>query len=105
MFASGLRFGAGIAQCETCMRSSSVVRDGAQVRFCSPCHRFHPLEEFDGDKRTCKVHQIKLANRRHRKMEEMKAGISAMDDEGAQVPRSGNVPFTGDPNLQLSCAE
>jgi hypothetical protein len=34
---------------------SSIVRDGVHQRFCQQCGRFHPLQDFDGAKRSCRA--------------------------------------------------
>jgi hypothetical protein len=54
-------------QCETCLKTSSIVRDGERERFCQQCGRFHPLEDFDGDKRSCRIRLMRHNNRRRKK--------------------------------------
>ena len=37
------------------MRCSQLLVSGTPSRFCQKCKRFHPLAEFDGEKRSCRV--------------------------------------------------
>jgi hypothetical protein len=71
------------------------------MRWCQCCRLLHPLDDFDGDQRSCKVKQAKNSQR---KRETRKAGILATGDEGAKVPCSGNCAFSGHASLLLSCA-
>lgn len=41
--------------CETCIRQSSVVVDGREMRFCQQCSLAHPIGEFDTNKRSCRA--------------------------------------------------
>ncbi len=37
--------------CDSHAAASSIVRDGQWMRYCHACTCFHPLDEFDGDKK------------------------------------------------------
>lgn len=37
--------------CEEHLKLSSLLKDGEAQRFCQQCGRFHPLGDFDADKR------------------------------------------------------
>ncbi|CAD7701248.1 unnamed protein product [Ostreobium quekettii] len=52
--------------CEYHLKVSSIVKDGAQQRFCQQCGRFHGLSEFDGVKRSCRA-RLERHNARRRK--------------------------------------
>jgi len=52
--------------CEYHLKVSSIVKDGAQQRFCQQCGRFHGLSEFDGVKRSCRA-PLERHNARRRK--------------------------------------
>jgi hypothetical protein len=43
----------------------TVVIEGAPKRWCSCCHRFHPLAEFDGPRRSCRTRLDRLASKRN----------------------------------------
>jgi hypothetical protein len=62
--------------CEYHLKVPSVVRNNRQQRFCQQCGRFHPLEEFDGTKRSCRSRLLKH-NARRRKRE---GGAPAPDE-------------------------
>lgn len=47
--------------CEEHLRLSTLSVDGRQQRFCQQCGRFHPLADFDDDKRYTS-HSVTLCN-------------------------------------------
>lgn len=56
--------------CNAHMKSVSVGIGGIPQRFCEQCGRFHPLEEFDGNKRSCRLRLLKHNLRRRKKQED-----------------------------------
>ncbi|XP_073055027.1 squamosa promoter-binding-like protein 6 [Primulina eburnea] len=52
--------------CDLHSKSSVVIVDGIQQRFCQQCSRFHLLQEFDKDKRSCRK-RLAGHNKRRRK--------------------------------------
>jgi hypothetical protein len=40
------------------LQVSSILRDGVHQRFCQQCGRFHPLQDFDGAKRSCRARWV-----------------------------------------------
>lgn len=52
--------------CMDHLKTDYVVRNNIKMRFCQQCGRFEPLEEFDGDKRSCRS-RLERHNRRRRK--------------------------------------
>ncbi|KAK9858841.1 hypothetical protein WJX84_006903 [Apatococcus fuscideae] len=58
--------------CEEHLKLSSLLKDGEAQRFCQQCGRFHPLEDFDADKRSCRA-RLQLHNNRRRKRDEAPA--------------------------------
>ena len=61
--------------CEFHLKLHSIVREGARQRFCQQCGRFHPLDAFDGDKRSCRA-RLERHNARRRKK------VDAPDERG-----------------------
>ena len=49
--------------CRKCVRSTSICINGQEFRFCQQCSQLHPVDEFDGFKRSCRS---KLAKHRLR---------------------------------------
>lgn len=45
----------------------TVMDDNTKQRFCQQCGRFHNLEEFDSDKRSCRARLLKHNARRRKK--------------------------------------
>ncbi|KAG2434944.1 hypothetical protein HYH02_012140 [Chlamydomonas schloesseri] len=41
--------------CNTHIKAPVVVVDGVHSRFCQQCSRFHPVDEFNGTNRTCRM--------------------------------------------------
>lgn len=56
--------------CDDHLRAKSAIKDGIQQRFCQQCGKFHPVEDFDGDKRSCRE-RLDKHNARRRRMREM----------------------------------
>lgn len=56
--------------CEAHLKAKSAIKDGIQQRFCQQCGKFHPVEDFDGDKRSCRA-RLDKHNARRRRMREM----------------------------------
>lgn len=52
--------------CQYHLKIPSIVREGSKQRFCQQCGRFHNLNEFDGDKRSCRA-RLQRHNARRRK--------------------------------------
>eukprot|EP00268_Persea_americana_P059389 TRINITY_DN727_c0_g1_i2.p1 TRINITY_DN727_c0_g1~~TRINITY_DN727_c0_g1_i2.p1 ORF type:complete len:248 (-),score=64.34 TRINITY_DN727_c0_g1_i2:745-1488(-) len=52
--------------CETHAKSTNVLLGGVLQRFCQQCSRFHLLQEFDEEKRSCR-RRLAGHNRRRRK--------------------------------------
>jgi hypothetical protein len=69
----------------------SVLREGRPQRFCQQCGRFHPLEEFDGTKRSCRS-RLQKHNARRRKRDPLTA--QPLDD--ARRRRMGGSPEASD---------
>jgi hypothetical protein len=44
-----------------CPQVSNIMRDGVPQRFCQQCGRFHPLQDFDGAKRSCRARWVHRA--------------------------------------------
>jgi hypothetical protein len=41
--------------CRQHARVPSTAINGVEQRYCGPCGRFHPLTEFEGDRRSCRA--------------------------------------------------
>jgi hypothetical protein len=76
-------------QCDACMTSSSVVQDGGQMRWCQGCRHLHPLTNFDGDRRNCRVYLTKQSNYRRQVAGKKEAHISPTAGVGAKVMDCG----------------
>ncbi|GIL79682.1 hypothetical protein Vretimale_12261 [Volvox reticuliferus] len=102
--------------CETHIRSQSVQIGGRGVRFCDQCSTFHPLDFFDGQRRTCrdKLEQNRL-KRRIRKAQNagqqghataaalaavaagaVPGGGAQQSDDADSDDQPGGMPFDGD---------
>ena len=59
------RYNRRYSLCENCMRSSAILVQGREMRFCQQCSCLHPVSNFDGKKRSCRMqltkHKIKRA--------------------------------------------
>jgi hypothetical protein len=61
-------------------KATQVILDGAAVRFCQQCGRFHPLDSFEGNKRTCKA-KLKVHNARRRHNKKARDNSNGTTDE------------------------
>ncbi|EFN53437.1 hypothetical protein CHLNCDRAFT_136680 [Chlorella variabilis] len=66
--------------CEEHLKTPYIIRDGQQVRFCQHCGRFQPLEDFDDNKRSCRVHLQRHNARRRKRPRDGSAGGGDMGD-------------------------
>ncbi|KAF3779634.1 Squamosa promoter-binding-like protein 1 [Nymphaea thermarum] len=67
--------------CEMHAKSASVSLGGVIQRFCQQCSRFHMLQEFDEEKRSCR-RRLAGHNRRRRKMNIQSAnGANSLNEE------------------------
>ncbi len=48
----------------------SVLKDGTPHRFCQQCGRFHPLSDFDGERRSCRTMLQRHCHRRAKQKQE-----------------------------------
>ncbi|PRW58718.1 copper responsive regulator 1 isoform A [Chlorella sorokiniana] len=55
--------------CEFHLKAHVVQKNGLPHRFCQQCGKFQPLEDFDGDKRSCRARLDKHNARRRRQRE------------------------------------
>lgn len=55
--------------CEFHLKAHVVQKNGSPHRFCQQCGKFQPLEDFDGDKRSCRARLDKHNARRRRQRE------------------------------------
>jgi SBP domain len=60
--------------CEFHLKARHVVKDGQKLRFCQQCGRFHDVNEFDGDKRSCRARLLRHNARRRKKGDVEKSG-------------------------------
>eukprot|EP00890_Picochlorum_soloecismus_P006032 jgi/Picsp_1/642/NSC_00638-R1_squamosa promoter binding protein len=56
--------------CDVHQKCLVALKDGKESRFCQQCGKFHPLNEFQGDKRSCKS-RLEKHNARRRRLREM----------------------------------
>ncbi|KAK1278961.1 Squamosa promoter-binding-like protein 9 [Acorus gramineus] len=52
--------------CLTCANAESVILDGVHMRYCQQCGKFHILQDFDQDKRSCR-RKLERHNKRRRR--------------------------------------
>lgn len=71
--------------CERHLKMSEVFREGNRMRFCQQCGRFHPLNEFDGDKRSCRA-RLQRHNARRRKKGDADAAMKASAPKKQRPP-------------------
>ena len=45
--------------CKSCMGQASILIDGKEMRFCQQCSNLHPVEAFEGAKRSCRSKLVK----------------------------------------------
>ncbi|GAX77190.1 hypothetical protein CEUSTIGMA_g4636.t1 [Chlamydomonas eustigma] len=78
--------------CEVHLKAASILKEGVPQRFCQQCGRFHHLDEFDGDKRSCRARLQRHNARRRKKAGEGEGGA---DDQpylgGNKLPRLDNL--------------
>ena len=60
--------------CNTCRTSLSCSKNGQIVRYCQLCSWVHPLEDFDGDRRSCRSELMKHNMRRRKKAQVASGG-------------------------------
>lgn len=79
--------------CETHLKASSVVHQSIEQRFCQQCGKFHPIEAFDGSKRSCRA-RLDKHNARRRRQREMANMLRTTGriDEGALCAKYGLTP-------------
>lgn len=63
--------------CEFHSKASTVLTSGFTQRFCQQCSRFHPLAEFDQEKRSCRK-RLADHNRRRRKSQSQPSDASSL---------------------------
>ncbi|MEW5299088.1 MAG: hypothetical protein WDW36_002137 [Sanguina aurantia] len=81
--------------CDYHLKLSSIMRDGVPQRFCQQCGRFHPVEQFDGYKRSCRDRLQRHNAKRRKKAEEMQQQHMGRTNSGSQLQqqqRHGNGP-------------
>uniref|UniRef100_A0A7S2YWB2 SBP-type domain-containing protein n=1 Tax=Pycnococcus provasolii TaxID=41880 RepID=A0A7S2YWB2_9CHLO len=97
--------------CEEHGKASQVdgFADGVSRRFCQQCSRFHELEKFEGDKRSCaeslRIHGERRVERyKKRKVEKMEeaARKAPMTSAGATPARPGTLSGLTLPSLITS---
>ena len=66
--------------CNACRTSDCVMKNGKKMRFCQLCSWFHPVDNFEGTRHSCKSALVKHNERRRQKTVKSKGG-----DEGAEV--------------------
>ncbi|KAK9840856.1 hypothetical protein WJX84_003652 [Apatococcus fuscideae] len=82
--------------CEEHLKLSSLLKDGEAQRFCQQCGKFHPLDDFDADKRSCRA-RLELHNNRRRKRDEGPASQAADTDGPIEEPAS-STPMASSPS-------
>lgn len=60
--------------CEYHLKATSILKDGIPQRFCQQCGRFHPLEAFDGTRRSCRAMLQRHNARRAKKSNDTPVG-------------------------------
>ena len=87
--------------CEQHLRASLVINRGREQRFCQQCGKFHNIEEFDGDKRSCRARLEKhnVRRRRQREMQHM-LRTSGRIDEAALRRKYGMTEAELAPKIQ-----
>jgi len=74
--------------CKMHMTKESIERNGRLERFCQQCGRFHPLEEFEGSKRSCKVRLEKHNQRRRKRAKEQSKNPGSAKSSTLNYPNS-----------------
>ena len=83
--------------CDLHLKASAVLKDGIAQRFCQQCGRFHPLDEFDGAKRSCRARLLRHNARRRRKTVSSAGATRASFGSGGEMPRRGGLAVNGAP--------
>lgn len=65
--------------CDLHIKANSYMMDGKELRFCQRCGHGHPLEEFDGEKHSCRA-QLAKHNARRRRNPQYKEGEKVADE-------------------------
>ena len=68
---------------------AAVITDasGAALRFCQQCTRLHPVEEFEGPKRSCVASLLRRMARKQRQQAEDKDDLAAVEAAGKRRTR------------------
>lgn len=69
--------------CKAHLRSPALLVEDIPQRFCQQCGRFHPLQDFDGDKKNCRARLLQH-NSRRRKVG-TSAGIPPYANQGGDL--------------------
>ncbi|XP_075522209.1 squamosa promoter-binding-like protein 6 [Primulina tabacum] len=72
--------------CDLHSKSSVVIVDGIQQRFCQQCSRFHLLREFDEDKRSCRKRLAGHNERRRKPQLDTRLGSSYFATDLSRTP-------------------
>ncbi|XP_073301340.1 squamosa promoter-binding-like protein 6 [Primulina huaijiensis] len=72
--------------CDLHSKSSLVIVDGIQQRFCQQCSRFHLLQEFDEGKRSCRKRLAGHNERRRKPQLDTRLGSSYFATELSRTP-------------------
>ncbi|XP_047306813.1 squamosa promoter-binding-like protein 8 [Impatiens glandulifera] len=73
--------------CEFHSKAATVIAAGFTQRFCQQCSRFHPLNEFDNGKRSCRK-RLADHNRRRRKSHQQADKSQPRNSPSGSLPRS-----------------
>mmetsp|Transcript_33201 Transcript_33201/g.94048 ORF Transcript_33201/g.94048 Transcript_33201/m.94048 type:complete len:653 (-) Transcript_33201:533-2491(-) len=76
--------------CEAHLKAPMVVRNNQQERFCQQCGRFHPMDDFDGDKRSCRSRLDKHNKRRRKNQHELQQRILDVPDSPISASSPGS---------------
>lgn len=66
--------------CNGCRTSECVVKNGKKMRFCQLCSWFHPVDNFEGKRHSCKNALEKHNQRRRQKTVKSKGQEDGQDD-------------------------
>ena len=72
--------------CAMHLEAELVVVDSSMQRYCRTCTSFHPLEAFDGAKRTC-ARQLKAQAMRYRERKEGRVAAIAANLPSPELPQ------------------
>ncbi|OEL24112.1 Squamosa promoter-binding-like protein 9 [Dichanthelium oligosanthes] len=79
--------------CLRCAHAAAVMLDGVQKRYCQQCGKFHVLQDFDEDKRSCR-RKLERHNKRRRRKPDSKGILDKEIDE--QLDLSADVSGDGE---------